>query len=421
MSNNHNHPRDFDSVLGGNFPPPIDSVVLGGVEGIKRRLSNPVTQTRTAALLEALNYGEEGLNLVIQSLRDEYSVVRRLAYKMLTRSAAPNIQEMLQACKPWVLEERLPQHDQHDNYKIFAKRKVVDFDPVTGIADPINEAYALRSEYFSSDGEKNITQKIAELLDDPNVGKLEALVIGMWNEPYDNSSGSIVDGLAEAKNRFTNLKAIFIGDMISDDCEISWIIQSDISPILRAYPKLEILQVRGGGCLAFNPPVRHDNLKALVVETGGLSRITVDEICSMNLPALEHLEIWFGSANYGGDTWIENVKPILEDLIFPNLNYLGLRNSEFADEIAHAIINSSLLNSISILDLSMGTLGDDAAQLLLDCPGINNLDMLNLSENFLSKKVVKKFLKLDVEVIAEAQKEEEKDYYINGRYCSVAE
>ncbi len=418
MSDNHNHPRDFDSVLGGNFPPPIDSVVLGGVEGIKRRLSNPVTQTRVAALLEALNYGEEGLDLLIQSLRDESSLVRRLAYKTLTHRTEPKIQQALQAYKPWVLEERLPQHKNHE---MFANRKMVDFDQATGITDPINKAYALRCEYDSSNDEKNMAEKIAELSNNPKAGKLEALVIGMWNEPYDTSSSSIIDALVKAKNRFTNLKALFIGDMTSEDCEISWIIQSDISPILRAYPNLEILQVRGGTHLAFNPPVRHDNLKALVVETGGLSRVTVDEICTMNLPALEHLEIWFGSANYGGDAWIENVKPILEDLIFPNLNYLGLRNSEFTDEIAHAIVYSPLLDSISILDLSMGTLGNDAAQVLLDCPKINNLDMLNLDDNFLSEETIKKFLKLDVEVYSDEQKQEERDYYINGRYCSVAE
>ncbi|RUT02245.1 hypothetical protein DSM106972_063200 [Dulcicalothrix desertica PCC 7102] len=418
MSNNHNHPRDFDSVLGGNFPPPIDSVVLGGVEGIKRRLSNPVAKTRVAALLEALNYGEEGLDLVIQSLRDESSLVRRLAYKMLTRSTAPKIQEVLQAYKPWVLEERLP---QHKNHQMFANREIADFDQATGIANPINKAYALRCEYDSSSDEKNMAEKVTELSNNPNAGKLEVLVIGMWNEPYENSSSSIIDALVEAKNRLTNLKALFIGDMNSEDCEISWIIQSDISPILRAYPNLEVLQVRGGTQLAFNPPVRHDNLKALVVETGGLSRVTVDEICSMNLPALEHLEIWFGSANYGGDTWIENVKPIIEDLIFPNLNYLGLCNSEFSDEIAHAVVYSPLLDSISILDLSMGTLGNDAAQVLLDCPKINHLDMLNLDDNFLSTETLKKFFKLDVEVYSDEQKQEERDYYINGRYCSVAE
>jgi hypothetical protein len=419
MSDNHNHPRDFDPVLGGNFPPPVDSVVLGGVEGIKRRLSNPVIKTRVDAISQAQNYGEEGLDLIIQSLRDESAMVRRLAYTILKNRAEPKIQTGLQLYKPWVLEERLSQrtHSHWEYDSIFANREVVDYNAATGITDPVNKAYALRCEYDSSD---DMTQKIAELLDDPNAEKLEALVIGMWNEPYEESSSSIVDALVTAKNRLTNLKAIFIGDMIGEDCEISWIIQSDISPILRAYPQLEILQVKGGTQLAFNPPVRHEKLKALIVETGGLSRVTVDEICSMNLPALEHLEIWFGSSNYGGDAWVENVKPILEDLIFPNLNYLGFRNSEFSDEIAHAIIYSPLLESISVLDLSMGTLGDEAAQLLLGCPQLNTLDMLILSENFLSEEIINKFLKLDVQVIVEEQKQEE-DYYINGRYCSVAE
>lgn len=70
---------------------------------------------------------------------------------------------------------------------------------------------------------------------------------------------------------------------------------------------------------------------------------------------------------------------------------------------------------------AMGTLGNDAAQVLLDCPKINNLDKLILSDNFLSMETIKKSLKLDVRVYTEEQKEEDKDYYINGRYCSVAE
>ncbi len=53
------------------------------------------------------------------------------------------------------------------------------------------------------------------------------------------------------------------------ESEISWIGQGDISPILRAYSQLEILQIRGGDRLQFNAPVRHDNLQALIVETGG--------------------------------------------------------------------------------------------------------------------------------------------------------
>ncbi len=32
-----NQPREFDAVLGGGNQAPVDGVVLGGIEGVKRR------------------------------------------------------------------------------------------------------------------------------------------------------------------------------------------------------------------------------------------------------------------------------------------------------------------------------------------------------------------------------------------------
>lgn len=40
MSKNPNQPREYDAVLGGKTPPPVDGVVLGGLEGVKRRLNS---------------------------------------------------------------------------------------------------------------------------------------------------------------------------------------------------------------------------------------------------------------------------------------------------------------------------------------------------------------------------------------------
>jgi hypothetical protein len=39
MSDNPNQPRVDDAVLGGQVPIPGDSAILGGIEGVKRRLS----------------------------------------------------------------------------------------------------------------------------------------------------------------------------------------------------------------------------------------------------------------------------------------------------------------------------------------------------------------------------------------------
>ncbi|BBD70350.1 GUN4 domain protein [Nostoc commune NIES-4072] len=417
MTDNQNQPRDYDAVLGGQSPPPIDGVVLGGIEGIKRCLSNPVANVRIAALSEALKYGDAGLDILIQALQDKSRLVQRFAYRVLKQRVEPQVKQALQTYKPWNLEERFEKYQESDITQ-FANRQVVDFEKNIGIVEPVNKAYALRYEY---DNEEDLPSQISKLLQEPNADKLEALVFGLWAEAYERDSSEIVQTLVDAKKYLTNLKAVFIGNIAYDECEISWIRQSDISPILQAYPKLEILQVRGGDGLHFSPPVRHNNLKALIVETGGLSRDAVAHICNMNLPALEHLELWFGSEDYGGDCWVEDIHPILFEEKFPNLTYLGLRNSQFTDEIVSVIVGSPVIDYISVLDLSMGTLSDAGAEGLLNCSAINNLDILNISENFLSQAMIEKFSELDVRVLANNQKEEDEDSYIHGRYCSVAE
>ncbi len=405
-----NQPRKYDAVLGGQSPPPIDSAVLGGIEGIKRRLSNPVVDVKLAALTDALKYGDAGLELVIQALRWEPKKIQRHAYKLLRRREEVEVKQALEEYQPWDLLERFKELYA----ETFANRQIVDYNPEVGITNPANTAYALRWDYDSAPLE---TELLTSFLEDSQASKLEALIIGEWGEAYENDSSEIINVLVNAKDKLTNLKAIFIGDIESSECEISWIRQSDISPILRAYPQLKVLQVRGGDGLKFNAPVRHNNLQTLIVETGALDIEIAVQICNMNLPALEHLELWFGSGSYGGDCTVEDIKPIIEDLIFPDLNYLGLRNGEFSDEIAEALIKSPLIETISVLDLSMGNLSDKGAEYLLNCAAVNELDILNVADNYLSEEMIGKLSALDCKLLAGGQDKDYDDY----RYCSVSE
>ena len=413
-------PGNYDAVLGGKNPPPIYGSVLGGIEGVKRRLSNPVVDVKLAALSDALNYQEAGLDLVIQALQNKSKRLERHAYKLLKKRKETQVKQALERYQPWYIFERSQEYSSYDGLHLekFANRQIVEFDSEVGIADPENIAYKLLSNYDST---VPITEKLTSLLQDSKASKLEALVIGEWGETCENDSSEIVNALVDAKDKLSNIKAIFIGDIESAECEISWIRQSDISPILRAYPQLEILQVRGGEGLQFNAPVRHNNLQALVVETGGLNSQTVSQICNMSLPVLKHLELWLGTEEYGGDCSVINIKPILDDLVFPNLNYLGLCNSEFSDEIAEAIVKSPLLETISVLDLSLGTLTDKGGEILVNCAAINKIDILNLADNYLSQEIVSKLSPLDCQLLANYQ--EEAEYYDDEeyRYCSVTE
>lgn len=422
MNNNPNQPREDDAVLGGQAPPPVGGVILGGLEGVKNRLASPVVEARIAALSEALKYGESGLDLVIEALNDNSAQVHRRAFMLLRERPELNVKQALQQYRTWNLVERLEKYGGAlgDRASKFANRRVKHFDPQTGITNPLGIAYFLGSDW---DETEDITIKLERLLQDSKSGQVEALVFGMWNGnvAVDGSSKILVDALVAAKKRLANLKAVFIGDIPQEESEISWIQQSDISPILEAYPNLEVLQVRGGEGLAFSP-VKHENLEALIVETGGLSRETVTQICALDLPALEHLELWLGSDGYGGNSSIEDIMPIISGELFPHLTYLGLRNSTYSDEIALWIARSPLMEHLKVLDLSMGTLSDNGALALLNCPAVNRLDILNVADNFLSEETVEWLSELDIQAIANDQKEEyDEEEYGYSRYCSVAE
>lgn len=80
MSNN---PSEYDVVLGGQNAAPVNAVVLGGIEGVFRRLSSDVIEHRISALNSALNYGEDGLRLLLEALNDNYEEVHSAAYHLL--------------------------------------------------------------------------------------------------------------------------------------------------------------------------------------------------------------------------------------------------------------------------------------------------------------------------------------------------
>src|SRR5688572_17367772 len=118
---------------------------------------------------------------------------------------------------------------------------------------------------------------------------LEALVIGSWNEASSQGPQEFFEGLIE--HRLPALKALFVGDMTYEDCEMSWIIQTDYAPLLAAYPQLEVLRIRGTNELKL-PRLSLPNLRELAIESGGLPSAIVRTIGDSALPALKKLELW---------------------------------------------------------------------------------------------------------------------------------
>lgn len=305
-----------------------------------------------------------------------------------------------------------------ENLTEFAGKRVVDWEQGKEIKDPAGTAVRIRSSYDDKD---TWLDRFAQFLEDPAAGDVKALVIGVW-EPEDSSADSepIVEALVAARDTLTRLKYLFFGDIISEECEISWISQSDIAPIFDAYPDLEHLTVRGGEGLSFGRP-RHAKLRELVVQTGGLRPDVIHEIASAEFPNLEHLELWLGEPNYGGDATVEDLAPLLKGDKFPKLRYLGLKDSVIQDEIAGVVALAPVLTRLEVLDLSMGTLGDEGARALLASPAVAGLKKLDLHHHFISRDLLEQLKKLGPEVIAGTAEEPHEWGGEQHRFIAVSE
>ncbi len=297
----------------------------------------------------------------------------------------------------------------------FLGKPITNYDESIDTIDPIDTVYRLRVEY---DSEYSILDLLARFAADANASKITRLIIGMWD--YDDSSQAVVELLVSIHDRLPNLTAVFIGDIEDEENQISWIQQSDLSPLLNAYPQLEYLRVRGNDGLSFGN-LKHDRLKTLIVETGGLSVNRVREVCNARLPQLEHLELWLGTDDYGGDATVEDLAPILAGTLFPKLTYLGLRDSIIADSVATAVATAPVIQQLKVLDLSLGNIGDIGAAALLASPYLHHLEKLDLNHHYISDELVSQLEKLTITVdVSDVQDADEYDGN-EHRYIAVAE
>jgi hypothetical protein len=305
---------------------------------------------------------------------------------------------------------------------LFAHRNVLDFNAEIKISQPQNNAYALRANRWR---DNEISRKnICRFLQDKKVKEVEALIFG-----WIGSDGEIPDPikfLIDNYNLLKSLKAIFLGDIKDQDYMISELLQGDIYPVLEIYQELEILHIRGS-CIRFTKSCKCPSLRALRIESGGLGQEAILDLNNLELPNLEYLELWLGRKEYGGNSSVTDLMPIISGSKFPKLKYLGLRNCEYTDDIAYALSESLIMDQLIELDLSMGTLGDEAFSSLLYSPYVNKIDFMNVSQSFISNSFLKEELPsfhLGFEVNVNNQRlAEYQDEIIDKdhRYCVVAE
>jgi hypothetical protein len=363
-------------VLGGDNQAPVDGVVLGGIEGVKRRLANPVADIRAIAITQAENYGKEGLDLIIEALNDVSGNVRGVAYETLQQKLK---EPFMQGSKTRVRKELA----NFDILKIFTTLDdwvIQDFNPDIGIIDTSSIAYNVKS-----------LEELKTLLNSPIISEIQALSLDI--EP--DKIKLAIDILLNKCNNFSSLRALLINENAA--VKICHKGDIDIGEILNLYPYLNLLQLQGVRNIKFSQ-VQHESLKTLILNTCWLKSIDVKEIDYFRTPNLDYF-YWFAN----GAIEKEALDYLFSSICLRQLKYLAWKISCNYDSVISSLLNNKVIHNLIGLDLSNGHLTDRGAYNLFMSSAIKNLQFLNVSKNYLSPEMVKKLSKLKCKVIANSQ------------------
>lgn len=235
----------------------------------------------------------------------------------------------------------------------------------------------------------NPLELFAEFLADYRAAETKAISLGLVTETGEDVHHWIPE-LTKAREHLTGLRGIFLGHILQEESEISWIEQGDISQVLADYPRLEALRVRGQTGLRLTP-CGHDHLTELAFETGGLASEVLRNLKECRFPELERLELWLGTVEYGWDGTIKDLLPFLNDTnLFPKLKHLAIGNSDLQNEIAQAAANAPVVAGLASLDLSLGVMDDAGGMALLGGASIRQLRHLNVRRNYLTSDLCRK-------------------------------
>ncbi|WP_436532457.1 STM4015 family protein [Actinoplanes sp. HUAS TT8] len=274
----------------------------------------------------------------------------------------------------------------NEHLTTFAGLPIVEVDGEQEPDDPGAVAWRIDMEDFEADVSE-FEAALEKVLERAGPGGPAALVIGEWGSSYESEFPA--EFMIKNAARFSGLRALFIGEMTYEQCEISWINHNDITPLLEAFPALERLWVRGSQGLEISPG-RYPALRELVLQSGGLPTSVIRAVSACDLPALEHLELWLGVSNYGGDARADDLATILGGRSLPALRHLGLCNAEIADEVAAAVAAAPVVARLGRLDLSLGTLGDVGAEALLAGQPLTHLETLDLHHHFMTAEMAQR-------------------------------
>jgi phage shock protein A len=201
---NLDQPKPYDAVRGGQLPPPVGGVVIGGLAGVKHRLSSSVSEHRIAALRETLNYGDAGLKIVIKICQSETGPVQRAACDLLRKRLRSIAREKLQA---FVASSSDSEAEVDSNQKIL--------DRSSGALSEKNDARQLSEAELIFE---TITQQMQ-----PNLLLLEALVASVEREEFTSELMNLWNLLIlQIQGPLKELRQA-VGSAISAQLRIQWL------------------------------------------------------------------------------------------------------------------------------------------------------------------------------------------------------
>jgi len=307
---------------------------------------------------------------------------------------------------------------QYDYVESFGGLPVFDFTPetgTTGLPEAARAAWRVRLDDFIEDFAP-FQELFSRFLEAVDTTFVTALIVGNWGATHEVPAVRPLELLTGAAERFPALKALFFGEWLQEETEISWIEQGDVTPLFTAFPGLETVVIRGGSGMELSP-LSSPVLRELRLETGGLPGSVARALGASDLPALRSLELWLGVEEYGGDTTVEDLAPLLTGERLPALRHLGLQNAKIQDEIAAAVAAAPVVARLESLNLSMGVLTDEGAEALLSGQALTHLKRLDLNHHYLSEEMAERIRTAlpGVDVDLEDRQEDE------WRYVAVAE
>jgi uncharacterized protein (TIGR02996 family) len=266
------------------------------------------------------------------------------------------------------------------------------------------------------------------VLDLPHCGALRELRSGVIRWDYNDQD--VPNLLAEAAKRplAKYVRRLFLGD-IPDNVDMDHHHIGDVRKLSKQFPGLTELKLYSGVASWSGPsnfefgPLALPKLKTLIIQTCGLTSKRAKQLTDSTLPELESLEVWVGSPDYSANCKLKDFKPLLEGKKFPRVTTLRLKNNEFTDELAAALVKSAVAPKLETLDLSMGVLSSEGVKALISgASAFGKLKVLDVSESYVTPADVKALKKAfaKVEVVAKEPKEIYPDDP-EGRYVSVHE